>query len=78
MGLADAPLIASRVEGVVYAVESHGIRSSLVKTALQRLMSAQAHILGGVLTKFEARKAHYGYGYEYGYGYGRDKGTTGR
>lgn len=73
MGLADAPLIASRVEGVVYAVESHGIRSTLVKTALARLASANAHIFGGVLTKFEARKAHYGYGYEYGYGYGRDK-----
>lgn len=71
MGLADAPLIASRVEGVVYAVESHGIRSSLVKTALGRLASANARIFGGVLTKFEARKAHYGYGYEYGYGYGR-------
>ncbi len=70
MGLADAPLIASRVEGVVYAVESHGIRSSLVKTALGRLASANARIFGGVLTKFEARKAHYGYGYEYGYGYG--------
>lgn len=76
MGLADAPLIASRVEGVVYAVESHGIRSTLVKTALARLASANAHIFGGVLTKFEARKAHYGYGYEYGYGYGRDKAGT--
>jgi capsular exopolysaccharide synthesis family protein len=71
MGLADAPLIASRVEGVIYAVESHGIRSSMVKTALTRLVSANARIIGGVLTKFEARKAHYGYGYEYGYGYGR-------
>jgi polysaccharide biosynthesis transport protein len=73
MGLADAPLIASRVEGVIYAVESHGIRSSLVKTALNRLASANARIFGGVLTKFEARKAHYGYGYNYGYGYGRDE-----
>jgi succinoglycan biosynthesis transport protein ExoP len=73
MGIADAPLIGSRVEGVVYAVESHGIRSSMVKTALSRLMAANAHILGGVLTKFEARKAHYGYGYDYGYGYGREK-----
>lgn len=71
MGLADAPLIASRVEGIVYAVESHGIRSSLVKTALGRLASANARIFGGVLTKFEARRAHYGYGYEYGYSYGR-------
>lgn len=75
MGLADAPLIASRVEGVVYAVESHGIRSSLVKTALGRLAATNARIFGGVLTKFEARKAHYGYGYEYGYDYGRGKGA---
>ncbi len=72
MGLADAPLIASRVEGVVYAIESHGIRSSMVKTALGRLVNSNARIIGGVLTKFEARKAHYGYGYEYGYGYGRN------
>ncbi|VVS98484.1 Exopolysaccharide biosynthesis protein [Sphingomonas sp. EC-HK361] len=71
MGLADAPLIASRVEGVIYAVESHGIRTSMVKTALARLTSANARIIGGVLTKFVARKANYGYGYEYGYGYGR-------
>ncbi len=73
MGLADAPLISSRVEGVIYAVESHGIRSSMVKTALARLAAANAHVIGGVLTKFESRKATYGYGYEYGYGYGRDK-----
>ncbi|WP_374943845.1 GumC family protein [Sphingomonas sp.] len=71
MGLADAPLIASRVEGVIYAVESHGIKASIVKTALRRLASANARVIGGVLTKFEARKANYGYGYEYGYSYGR-------
>jgi capsular exopolysaccharide synthesis family protein len=71
MGLADAPLIASRVEGVIYTIESHGIRSSLVKTALGRLASANSRIFGAVLTKFDARKAHYGYGYDYGYGYGR-------
>ena len=76
MGLADAPLIAARVEGVIYAVESHGIRSSMVKTALGRLVSANARVIGGVLTKFEARKAHYGYGYEYGYSYGRDKNSA--
>jgi capsular exopolysaccharide synthesis family protein len=73
MGLADAPLIAARVEGVVYAVESHGIRASQVKTALGRLAAANVRIFGGVLTKFEARRAAYGYGYEYGYSYGRAK-----
>ncbi len=77
MGLADAPLIAGRVEGVIYAVESHGTRSSLVRTALARLAAGNARVFGGVLTKFEARKAHYGYGYgyEYGYSYGRTEGS---
>lgn len=73
MGLADAPLIASRVEGVVYAIESHGIRSTMVKTALGRLASANAHVFGGVLTKFDTRKTSYNY--DYGYGYGRDKAS---
>jgi len=76
-------LICSRVEATVYVVESHGIRTSLVRKALTRLISANAHVIGGVLTKFEAKRAHYGYGYEYGYGYGRDtraetKARTGR
>lgn len=75
MGLADAPLIAGHVEGVIYAVESHGIRSTQVKAALSRLAAVRTRVLGAVLTKFDARKAHYGYGYEYGYGYGRDAET---
>jgi len=73
MGLADAPLIAARVEGVIYAVESHGIRASQVKIALGRLAAANVRVFGGVLTKFEAKRAAYGYGYEYGYDYGRTK-----
>jgi len=70
MGLADAPIIGSKTEAMVYAIEAHGVRASMVRAALSRLQSANVRIAGGVLTKFEARKAHYGYGYEYGYGYG--------
>lgn len=73
MGLADAPLIAAQVEGVVYVVESHGIRATQVKTALGRLAAANVRVFGGVLTKFETRRAGYGYHYEYGYNYGRAK-----
>jgi succinoglycan biosynthesis transport protein ExoP len=73
MGLADALLIGSKVEGLVYAVESNGIRTNLVKQALARLMSANLRVIGIVLNKFDAKKAHHGYsyGYEYGYDYGR-------
>lgn len=71
MGLADAPLIGSRVNAVVFVVESHGVRASMVRVALARLRSAHTHVIGTVLTKFEAKRAHFGYGYDYGYGYGR-------
>lgn len=69
MGLADAPLIASKVEGVVFAIESHKIRLTLVKNALARLAGANTHIFGGILTKFESKRANSGYGYGYGYDY---------
>lgn len=78
MGLADAPLIAANVEGIVFAVESHGIRQEQVRTALERLASSHARILGAVLTKFDSQRAHYGYGYEYGYGYGRETEIVGK
>lgn len=72
MGLADAPLIAGQIEGVIYVVEAHQTRTSMARTALTRLLSANAHIIGGVLTKFESRRAQFGYGYEYGYDYGSE------
>lgn len=74
MGLADAPLIASKVEGVVYAVESHGTRLNTVKMAVARLEAANVRIFGAVLTKFEAKRSDYGY--EYGYTYGRETETA--
>lgn len=72
MGLADAPLIGNRVESVVYVIESHGIRSRQVRTALDRLTDAGAWVIGAVLTKFEARRSYLGY--EYGYDYGHNDG----
>jgi polysaccharide biosynthesis transport protein len=77
MGIADAPLIASRVEGVIYAIESNSIRSSLVKTALARLDAANVRVFGGVLTKFQAHKSQYGYEYGYSYGRGDEKPQRG-
>lgn len=70
MGLADAPLIGSQVEGVVFVIESHATRVNVAKVAIGRLADAQARVLGVLLTKFENRRASYGYGHEYGYGYG--------
>ena len=71
LGLADAPLIGSQVEAVVFTVESHGAKTGAVLAALSRLRAASANVVGAVLTKFEQRKAQYGYGFEYEYGYGQ-------
>jgi capsular exopolysaccharide synthesis family protein len=72
MGLADTPLVASQVEGVIFVIESHATRASMARVAVGRLKDAQARVLGVLLTKFESKRAHYGYGYDYGYGYGEN------
>jgi capsular exopolysaccharide synthesis family protein len=76
LGLADAPLIGSQVEAVVFTVESHGAKVGAVMAALSRLRAANANVIGAVLTKFEQRKAQYGYGFEYEYGYGGDRAVS--
>lgn len=70
MGLADAPLVASRVEGLIFVVESHATQRGVAKVAINRLVATNANVFGVVLTKFDSKRAHYGYGYDYGYGYG--------
>lgn len=71
LGLADAIIIGSRVEAVVYAIEANSTKRGMARTAVARLRQAGITPVGVVMTKFEARKAQYGYGYDYGYGYGR-------
>jgi len=77
MGLADAPLLASAVSGTVLVIEAGQTRRGLVKAALRRLALGNARILGGILSKFNARNAGYGYGYGYGsaYAYSYDYGN---
>jgi capsular exopolysaccharide synthesis family protein len=73
MGLADALLLGSAVEGMVFVIEAHRTHRGTASFALGRLRSANAQIIGAVLTKFDTKRAHYGYGYDYGYGYGYDE-----
>lgn len=70
MGLADAPLIGSRVEGAIFVMQSHHTQRSMARLAVERMANAEAQIVGAVLSKFDSKRAHYGYGYDYGYGYG--------
>lgn len=74
MGLADAPLISSYVRSTVFVIVAKGTRAKAARIALKRLSDVQAHILGAVLTKFDARRVGYDYGYNY-YGYGQQEKT---
>ena len=63
MGLADVPLLSTAVGGTAFIVGAGQARKSQVVAALKRLNHARAHVIGTVLTKYDARTAGYGYGY---------------
>ncbi len=79
LGFADAPLLASAVEGTILVIEAKGARRAQVRGALRRLSLGRARILGAVLTKFNVKSAQYGgYDYAYDYNYGASDGATAR
>jgi len=70
LGIADAPLISSAVEGVILVIEANKHKMRGIQSAVQRLAAANAFMLGAIVTKLDERNADYGYGHGYGYGYG--------
>lgn len=70
LGLADIPLLADAVEGVIYTIEAGGVKMRGIQSAIQRVRSSRAHIFGGIVTKVQPQHSGYGYGYAYQYGYG--------
>lgn len=75
MGLADAPLLASAVDGSIFVVQAHGTKAGMARMALDRLRNAQTTILGTVLTRFDPGRSGYGYGYGYAYEYSYGDGA---
>jgi len=68
MGLADAPILSNIASGTLLVIEAGTSRIATAKAALKRLFSARAHVVGALITKFDARMAGYGYGYGGDYG----------
>jgi capsular exopolysaccharide synthesis family protein len=69
LGLADAPLIARRVEGVLFTIEANSTKNRVIATSLMRLRMSGAKLFGAIVTKVSAKNNAYGYGYGYGYGF---------
>jgi capsular exopolysaccharide synthesis family protein len=71
LGLSDAPLIASVMSATVFVIAANSTSAKSAIGSLRRLMESHAHIIGAVLTKFQA--ADHGYSYNYSYTYGSSK-----
>ncbi|WP_298190275.1 polysaccharide biosynthesis tyrosine autokinase [Novosphingobium sp.] len=69
LGLADAPLMAALVDGVVIVIQSDRSRRGSLKASLRRLRNMRTNVLGGVLTKFDPNDASNRYSEYYGYNY---------
>lgn len=78
IGLADAPLLARVAEATVVVVESGKTHRGAVRDAMQRLRTAGASVVGGILTKLDRKSAGYSdHTYEYFYSYkGASEGRT--
>lgn len=69
LGLADAPLVATNADGVIFVVESARTNVRGVQNALSRLQQTGATLLGVVLSRFDPGKSGYSYEYRYAYDY---------
>jgi len=74
LGLADAPLLATVADGVIYVIESNGVHMRVIRASLRRLQFSGARLFGAMVTKVVVNSSSYGYGEMYGYGYGSDRG----
>ena len=70
LGLADAPLLGSIAEATIMVVESGGTRRDFARGAIKRLRGTRTRLLGGVLTKMQARGQAYDYYSSHYYQYG--------
>lgn len=71
LAITDAGVISSQVDGVIMAVQAWRTQREAIMRSQSLLLSANAKLLGFVLTNVEhfvpKYLSHYGYGYQYGY-----------
>lgn len=61
LAVADAVILASRVDGVVLVVKAKRTRRSVVREALKRLQQVGARLVGGVMNQVPGRQGYYAY-----------------
>lgn len=69
LGLADALILSTHVDGSLMIVESNGLRTPALKQALKRLRGGGANIVGALLTKYKPQHGRSMDDYYYYYSY---------
>ena len=67
LGLADAPLLASQMDGTIFVMEANNVQFSQVRASIKRLQNSGGRPIGAILTKYKALTAGESYSYQYGY-----------
>ena len=78
LGIADAPILSNVAGGTLMVVQAGGTRIKTAQAALKRLAAARAHVLGAILTHYDAKVAGYGYDYSSYYSYGTQPRLAGK
>ena len=78
LGLADAPILSNVTGGTLMVVQAGETRIKTAQAALKRLAAARAHVLGAILTHYDAKVAGYGYDYSSYYSYGTQPRLAGK
>lgn len=71
VGLADALILANHADATLLVVASGSTRVTELKGSIKRLESANAVILGSIVTKQGQARGDYSYDYHYTYTYGK-------
>lgn len=69
LGLADAPLVATRVAGTLFVIEAARTNVKGAQNAVNRLRQTGTPIIGALLSRFDPGKSGYAYEYLYAYDY---------
>lgn len=68
--VADAPVIATRVDGILFVLRAGSTSREVARQAVRQLRDVNAPIFGAVLNRIDLHDQKYGqYGYYYRYGY---------
>ena len=71
LSFTDSPRLGSVADGALLVVQSGLLRTPAAKRSVSQLYESRTNVLGGVLSKFDAKRAGYDYSYYYS-AYGGD------